>query len=107
MGKLPDIYQNDSFNGMNNNKDYYYSAYEHKNYSRGSSLTVNEELDRIFNGISHPFNEVVIIKTINKDYKTSLVYRMKDKVITIDNDTIDISSIISIIPFNNQYNSFD
>lgn len=104
MKKLPEIFQNDSLSTINNNKEYFYSAYQNSDGLRSSS--VNEELNRIFGGVNHPFNETLLIKTENKDYETSLVYRSIDKVITIDNDTIHIDSIISITPKNSNHNTF-
>jgi hypothetical protein len=54
------------------------------------------KLNYIFNSTHHPYNVGVIIKTKYKIYNTSLVKKMGDRLITLDNDSILINEIISL-----------
>ena len=62
-----------------------------------SSNTVDETLNQIFSTKGYPFNIPVEITFAGKTIQTSLAARTKSAIITLDNETIPISTITSII----------
>jgi len=100
MKKLPKIYQNEITKNINNNKKYCYledeKTVQKQQSERGRLFSVKEELDNIFSGFGYSYNIPLIIKTTSKEYKTSLVSRTKNNVVTIENEIIPITEIISI-----------
>ena len=88
MKKLPELYKNTNINPKDNNK---------KICHLKENINVKEEvLDKIFNGISHPYNIKVLITTNNKSYETYLVSKTKKNIVTLDNEVIPIDNIINI-----------
>lgn len=90
MKKLPKLYKNENSNLFDHNR---------KEYRITDSLFEDNSfdvLDEIFNGIGHPYNQKVFIKTIKKEYETYLVSRTKQTLLTLDNDSIPIQDIITI-----------
>ena len=95
--KLPKIYQNTIDKKIKNNETVYYSKNRYSEKEETMDLdSINIFLDNIFNGIGYAFNISVIIKTNTKVYKTSLITRTNNYLLTLDNDKIKISDIISI-----------
>lgn len=84
----PSIYKNPNINPINHNKN--------KTIIKETNTNVEEELNKIFNGFSYPYNTKVILKTINKEIETYLVKRTKDSIITLDNEIIPIKEIINL-----------
>ena len=94
MKKLPKIYQTKISKNLNNNKKICYveNLLIEKENKKSIIVTLNE----IFSGLGHPYNIPLTITTKNKVYKTNLIARNKEKVITIDNEVILINDIESI-----------
>jgi len=94
MKKLPKIYQGDFDKEINNNKEVDYVS-----NSKEKDITPNvfSTIDKLFSSTRHTFNIPVIIKTKDKEYNTKIAGRIKDYIITLDNDVIFIKDIISII----------
>ena len=85
MNKLPDVYVNKIDKMIRNSQE-------------ESVLTNNSiSLDEIFNPSVYQFNHKYLITLRNgKQYNTSLIANYGSKVLTIDNDLININDIISI-----------
>ncbi|MDD5887870.1 MAG: hypothetical protein PUC82_00015 [bacterium] len=98
MKKLPKVFQNEISKNINNNKKVCYLKEENKNVSDPitSNQTITDTLDEIFSGLGYSYNIPVIIKTKTKTYDTSLITKSRINIITIDNEVIPISDIISI-----------
>lgn len=100
MKKLPKVFQNEFSKTINNNKKICYLKEENPDLSNQKHTvhqsTVESTLDRIFSGIGYSYNIPVIIKTSSKIYDTSLVTKSSLNIITLDNEVIPISDIISI-----------
>ena len=93
MKKLPKIYQTDILKEINNNKKSCYVSIE--------PIEINTDtqeitLDEIFSGLGYSYNIPLIIMTSNAKYQTSLIAKTKKNLITIDNEIIPISEVISI-----------
>lgn len=92
MKKLPKIYQNDIIKEINNNKKQCYVSLKEPEKITLSTIT----LDEVFSGLGYPYNILLEIKTKKETYITSLIAKTKNNVVTIDNEIIPISEIISI-----------
>lgn len=91
MKKLPKIYKSEITKNINNNKEYcYLESVEETNEN------IEDKIASIFNGMGYSYNIPVTIRTKDKEYKTSLIAKTKTSLITLDNDTIKISDIISL-----------
>lgn len=91
MKKLPKIYKNEITKNINNNKEYCYLKDEDV-----KNENIEDKIASIFNGMGYSYNIPVTIRTKDKEYNTSLVAKTKTSLITLDNDTIKISDIISL-----------
>lgn len=68
--------------------------------SQEESIVNNEliSLDDVFDNNKYQFNHKYLIKLKNgKEYKTSLIANYGSKVLTIDNDLINVNDIKNII----------
>ena len=61
-----------------------------------TEATIENVIDEVFSGLGYSYNILLEIKTKEKDYLTSLVAKTKTNLITIDNEVIPISEVISI-----------
>lgn len=95
MKKLPKIYQADILKEINNNKKRCYVSVESPSIVIEESES-NITIDEIFSGLGYPYNIPLIITTNTKKYTTSLIAKTKKNLITIDNELIPISEIVSI-----------
>ncbi len=95
---LPNIFKPNINKTINNNKEVYYSFLN--NTKKNSDLSYNESpldtLDRLETSGSYIFNKKVTIITKNKTYNTKIAGKLKNYLITLDNDKILLSDIISI-----------
>lgn len=97
MKKLPKIYQAEFNKKINNNKKF--CCVEEKTESVehiSAEENIQELINDIFSGIGYSYNIPLTIKTINKSYETCLIAQTKHNVITIENEVIPISEIITI-----------
>lgn len=97
--KLPKIYQNDINKTINNNKK---MCYVDKNNRKNISLNqmtnteINDFIDHIFNTTGYAFNTNVMIKTKDNLYHTSIIAKMNNYILTMNEEKIKIEDIISI-----------
>ncbi len=89
MSKLPKLYKNQESNPIDHNCKIYYIKEEENN-----TESIEEVLQNIFNGYSHPYTQKVLIKTQNKSYETYLVSKTKQNLLTLDNEIIPLKDII-------------
>lgn len=91
MKKLPNIYQNNlSKEFLNNKKNCYCEKL------KDTDSSIDDVITEVFSTLGYSYNIPLEIKTKNKTYNTSLIAKNKDRIITIDNEIIQLSEIISI-----------
>ena len=90
MKKLPKIYHEQLDKDFCNNKKNCYCEKVRK------LEPIENVIDEVFSGLGYSYNILLEIKTKEKDYITSLVAKTKTNLITIDNEVIPISEVISI-----------
>ena len=93
MKVLPKLYKNENNIKDNNKRDCLV-----KEEKIDSTINDNKEreLNDIFNNRGFPFDKKVLIKTNDKTYKTYLVTRTENTVVTLNDEIINIDDIISI-----------
>ena len=96
MSKLPKIYHEDINKNIKNNKQVTYIRNSNMEYEQ-SSDSIDEVLNKIFNGVGYSFNIPLRIETFNRVYNTSLIGKTSNYLLTFDNDTIPISDIKKIV----------
>ncbi len=93
MKKLPKLYKNEINKNITNNKNY---CYLNDELPRNNQFSIEEKITKIFNGLGASYNIPVLIRTYNKEYRTSLVSKTKNNLVTLDNEVIKIEDILSL-----------
>ena len=100
MKKLPKIYQNEITKKIKNNKETCYlinrESSEKNTSIEEKEKNIDELLAQIFNGLGHSYNIPVIITTNDNVYETGIVTKIKNNIVTLDNDIIPIERILEI-----------
>jgi len=105
--ELPKIFKKNVTPEHCNNKKVFYTN-ENKeinskketisNFSNNDTLyTVEEKIKKLFKSSRYIFNINVLIKTNKKEYDTKIAGKVKNSLITIDNEVIPIIEINDII----------
>ena len=95
--KLPKLFKKEvSKEHMHNTKSIYANSTK-KSYSTYDNLSVEEKLKKLFKSTKYVFNIGVIIKTSKSEYDTRIIGKVKNSIITYDNDIIPIVEIEDII----------
>ena len=100
--KLPEIFKNTIDKELDNNENVYYSATnkpESKINNAAKEVKKNdirEKINKIFLSTSYIYKANVKIITKDKSFSTKIIGRNKNYLITMDNQTIPIDSIIDI-----------
>lgn len=94
MKKLPQIFQGNIKKIKTNNKSQCVVSKEtSKNIIEENS---SDLIDSVFSGIGYSFNMPLCIRTTSGKKITSLIAKTKDSVITLDNEVIPLSEILSV-----------
>ena len=104
--KLPEIFHNNIDKKLNNNKDVFYSVNDNddiinnKDNNLNKNISVNksirQKINEIFASPSYVYKASVIIKTKDNTINKRIIGRNSKYLITMDNEKIDIDSIIDI-----------
>lgn len=97
--KLPKVFKNNNINTTNNKKICYLSDKDNNlnNYRNKDSFSVEDKIKKLFKSSRYIFNINVLIKTNKKDYDTKIAGKVKNSLVTVDNDIIPIVEIEDII----------
>ncbi len=96
MKKLPKIYHEQINKKIKNNKEIAYVSKEDIPEDKKEE-SIDDVLNKVFNGIGYSFNIPLRIETFNKVYETSLIAKSNNYLITFDNDTIPLSEVKKIV----------
>ena len=94
--KIPNIYKKEITKDHINNKTVSSVKKEISN-TKTDNISVSEKLNKLFKSNRYVFNIGVIIKTKKKDYDTKIIGRIKNSIITMEDDVIPIIEIDDII----------
>ena len=102
--KLPRIFKSDIDKEINNNRSVYYVKGENDEFSFSTKkemqtdvfIDIEEKINKIFKPGRHSFNVGVEIITANKTYDTKIAGKIRDCIVTLDNDVIPIKDIVDI-----------
>ena len=81
---------------INNNQKVYYSYLEDKlsvksSYDKG--LNADDFLNKLSNSGSYMFTKDVVIETLDNTYNTKIAGKLGNKIVTLDNQVIDMEDI--------------
>lgn len=102
--KLPKIYQSTFSHPIQNNEKIYYSKNQTLNKNIKSQVIKKEDtlvpiekvIDELFHTTGYVFNIPVEIITNERKVETYIAGKVNNTLITLDNELIPISSIVSI-----------
>lgn len=99
--KLPNIFVNKNTGIVKNNEEFYYGKDNINNETKiidnnMKDILIKKKIDDIFNSSSFIYKARVIITTKDNDKEYTLIGRDKNKLLTIDNETILISDVLDI-----------
>ena len=100
--KLPNIFKNNNISTTNNKKICYLSDEEKSSnivnsFRNNDSFSVEDKIKKLFKSSRYIFNINVLIKTNKKEYDTKIAGKVKNSLVTVDNDVIPIVEIEDII----------
>lgn len=100
MSKKPEIFK-PNMNFIDNNKKAYYSYLEEpfeieNDIKEDGTSDVLGFINNISNSGSYVFNKKVVIVTDDKTYETRIAGKLGNRLITLDNDSINIDKIKKI-----------
>ena len=94
--KIPNIFKKNVTKDHINNKTVSSVKKEISN-NKTDNKSVSEKLNKLFKSNRYVFNIGVIIKTKKKDYDTKIIGKIKNSIITMEDDVIPIIEIEDII----------
>ncbi len=94
--KIPNIFKKNVTKDHINNKTVSSVKKEISN-KKTDNISVSEKLNKLFKSNRYVFNIGVIIKTKKKDYDTKIIGKIKNSIITMEDDVIPIIEIEDII----------
>lgn len=95
--KRPEIFK-PNMNFKDNNKKAFYSYLEETDFDDSDleSYNVIDFINSLSNSGSYVFNKKVVIVTKDNKYDTRIAGKMGNRLITLDNDSININDIVKI-----------
>ncbi len=95
--KLPKIFQNDGARLVTNNEKVYYSMYQDfpPLHEEKEEVNVLEQIQSFFRSNKYVYTKDVSIETKDRVYETRVAKLGEDYLLTLDNDKIPLSSIVS------------
>lgn len=93
---LPKVYQNRNIGNVNNDQEYFYSKSPNKQQEKKDNINVENKINNLFksNKYIYKINVHIVTKTNNED--TTIIGKINNNLITIDNSLIPIKDIIDI-----------
>lgn len=99
MNKKPEIFKPE-IGKIDNNKKAYYSFLEEETKINQEQYEESEDVIDFMNKLaksgSYIFNKDVVIVTKNKKYETRIAGKLGDRIVTLDNESININDIIKV-----------
>ena len=91
---LPSVFSNPIEKEIKNNTEYYYGSLNSK--EEVIKKNIMEEINHVFASKDFVYKKQVKITTIDNSFNVTLVGRNANSLLTLDNKSIPISSIIDI-----------
>ncbi len=91
---LPSVFSNPIEKEIKNNTEYYYGSLNNKMEVREKNIM--QEINKIFASKDFVYKKQVRISTVDESIDVTLVGRNATSLLTLDNKSIPISSIINI-----------
>ncbi len=92
--ELPKVYSNPIDKEIKNNKEYYYSREQSRDYK--SPKEINKMINQIFASKDFVYKKKIRITTFDNQLEVNLVGRTNNNLLTLDNQKIALNEIINI-----------
>lgn len=95
---LPSVFQNKDIGNINNDQEYFYSL-GNKTNTRAktkSNINIDDKINNLFKSNKFIYKLNVLISLKDKELDTTIVGKVNNSLITINNELIPISEIIDI-----------
>lgn len=93
---LPKVYQNRNIGNINNDQELFYSAKDEKKYNHKNKIDIAEKINNLFKSNKFIYKINVHIITNTQEMDTTIIGKVNNSLITIDNNLIPIKDIIDI-----------
>lgn len=93
---LPRVYQNRNIGSINNDQEYFYSALNNKGKRKVEKVDVDKKINNLFKSNKYIYKINVHIVTDNQEMDTTIIGKINNNLITIENNLIPIRDIIDI-----------
>lgn len=93
---LPRVYQNRNIGSINNDQEYFYSALNNKGKRKVEKVDVDKKINNLFKSNKYIYKINVHIVTVNQEMDTTIIGKINNNLITIENNLIPIKDIIDI-----------
>lgn len=93
---LPRVYQNRNIGSINNDQEYFYSALNNKNNIEIKKVDVDKKINNLFKSNKYIYKINVHIITNKKEMDTTIIGKINNNLITIENNLIPIKDIVDI-----------
>ena len=97
--KLPNVFANKNTGVVNNNKEIFYSgkkSLEGEINNSIKTIIIRKKINDLFNSENFVYKVNVVITTLDGDKECTLIAKSNDSLLTMDNESINISDIIDI-----------
>ncbi len=101
--KLPNVFANKNTGVVNNNKEIFYSGESSSKKSLEGEINnsiktiiIRKKINDLFNSENFVYKVNVVITTLDGDKECTLIAKSNDSLLTMDNESINISDIIDI-----------
>ena len=93
---LPKVFQNKNINNIDNAQEYFHSTNKPTLKEAQSKININDKINRLLQSNKFIYKIKTIIKTRTNEFETIIIGKTNNKLITFDNELIDIKDIIDI-----------
>ncbi len=93
---LPRVYQNRNIGSINNDQEYFYSALNNKGNRKAEKVDVDKKINNLFKSNKYIYKINVHIVMNNQEMDTTIIGKINNNLITIENNLIPIKDIIDI-----------
>lgn len=93
---LPKVFQNKNLGNINNTQEYFHTINKSIVNKTPSKININDKINKLFGSNRFIYKIPALITTSTQEYQTTIIGKTNNKLITIDNELIDIKDIIDI-----------
>lgn len=93
---LPEVYQNRNIGNVNNDQEIFYSAIKPSSNLKQKNIDIESKISNLFKSNKYIYKINVHIRTKTNEMDTTIIGKINNNLITIDNNLIPIKDVIDI-----------